>query len=114
MLTGPAGKQTVELILATLNVLEIFNLSLFWPRLILVPVKGCGKTACLTALCKELGFHIEEWINPVEQVGIFVGHKSIYRCLLKVDYGERFDEKWIPGDSIQYQVGYVKFTDEKN
>ena len=32
-------------------------------------IEGCGKTACLTALCKELGLHIEEWINPAEQVG---------------------------------------------
>jgi len=55
--------------------------------LVLTGPAGCGKTACLTALCEELGFHIEEWINPVEQV----------------DYGERLDEKWIPGDSIQYQ-----------
>jgi len=55
--------------------------------LVLTGPAGCGKTACLTALCKELGLHIEEWINPVEQV----------------DFGERPDEKWIPGDSIQYQ-----------
>jgi len=55
--------------------------------LVLTGPAGCGKTACLTALSKELGLDIEEWINPVEQV----------------DYGERPDEKWIPGDSIQYQ-----------
>ena len=30
--------------------------------------EGCGKTACVRALCGELGVHIEEWINPVEQV----------------------------------------------
>ena len=23
---------------------------------------------------------------------------------VQIDYGERLDEKWIPGDSIQYQV----------
>ena len=77
----------------------------------------------MVALCKELGLHIEEWINPVEQVAnmIFVLWAMVLRTnccqqffamnqhvlnLLrgKVDFGERLDEKWMPGDSIQYQV----------
>ena len=35
-----------------------------------------------------------------------VSHFEHYSTFLleKVDYGERPDEKWIPGDSIQYQV----------
>ena len=42
-------------------------------------IEGCGKTACLTALCKELGLHIEEWINPAEQVDFYgiLEHYSI-------------------------------------
>ena len=90
----------------------------------MICIEGCGKTACLVALCKELGLHIEEWINPVEQVAnmIFVLWAMVLRAnccqqffeamnqhflnLLrgKVDFGERLDEKWMPGDSIQYQV----------
>ena len=89
----------------------------------MICIEGCGKTACLVALCKELGLHIEEWINPVEQVAnmIFVLWAMVLRTnccqqffamnqhflnLLrgKVDFGERLDEKWMPGDSIQYQV----------
>jgi len=61
--------------------------------LVLTGPAGCGKTACVRALCGELGVHIEEWINPVEQV----------------DYGERPEESWIPGDSIQYQGKTAQF-----
>ena len=42
----------------------------------------------------------------MEQVGIICifFFTTINFLYVKIDYGERLDEKWIPGDSIQYQV----------
>ena len=34
------------------------------PMLLLTGPPGCGKTACLHVLSKEMGFSILEWVNP--------------------------------------------------
>lgn len=39
------------------------------PMLLLVGPPGCGKTATLFTLAKEMGCTILEWVNPVSDVG---------------------------------------------
>ena len=39
------------------------------PMLLLVGPPGCGKTATIHTLAREMGCAILEWVNPVSDVG---------------------------------------------